>query len=50
MLARLKAQPLKLRSVREDLPPRLEAVVAKALSVLPEDRYASMTDLAAALE
>lgn len=50
MLARLKAQPLKLRSVREDLPPRLEAVISKALSVLPEDRYASMTDLAAAFE
>jgi serine/threonine-protein kinase len=50
MLARLKAQPLKLRAVREDLPPRLEAVITKALSVLPEDRYASMMDLAAALE
>jgi serine/threonine protein kinase len=50
MLARLKAQPLKLRSVREDLPPRLEAVITRALSVLPEDRYASMMDLAAAFE
>ena len=50
MLARLKAQPLKLRAVREDLSPKLEAVIAKALSVLPEDRYQSMMDLAAALE
>ncbi len=50
MMARLKAQPLRLRAVREDLPPRLETVIMKALSVLPEERYASMMDLAAAFE
>ncbi len=50
MLARLKAQPLRLRAVREDLPPRLETVITKALAVLPEERYASMMDLAAAFE
>jgi serine/threonine-protein kinase len=50
MLARLKSQPLRLRAVREDLPPKLETVITKALSVLPEDRYASMMDLAAAFE
>ena len=50
MLARLKAQPLRLRAVREDLPPRLEAVIMKALSVLPEDRYPTMMDMAAAFE
>jgi serine/threonine-protein kinase len=50
MLARLKTQPLRLRAVREDLPPRLEAVITKALSVLPEERHATMMDLAAAFE
>ena len=50
MLARLKSQPLKLRAVREDLPPKLESVITRTLSVLPEDRYPSMMDLAAAFE
>ncbi len=50
MLARLKAQPARLRAVREDLPPRLEAVITRALAVLPADRYPSMMDLAAAFE
>jgi serine/threonine protein kinase len=50
MLARLKAQPLRLRAVREDLPPRLETVITKALAVLPDERYPSMMDMAAAFE
>ncbi|HEU4649289.1 MAG TPA: serine/threonine-protein kinase [Gemmatimonadales bacterium] len=49
MLARLKGEPLKLRAARADLPPKLEAVIARALQIRAEDRYASMSDLADAL-
>jgi serine/threonine-protein kinase len=50
MIARLRGAPLPLRAVRGDLPAKLEAVISKALSVNPADRYASMTDLAHAFE
>jgi eukaryotic-like serine/threonine-protein kinase len=50
MIARLRGAPLPLRAVRGDLPAKLEAVITKALSVNPAERYASMTELAHALE
>ncbi len=50
MLARLRGQPAAIRTVRPDLPARLEAVIARALSVQPVDRQASMDELAYALE
>ncbi len=50
MMARLKGLPRRLREFRPDLPSRLEAVVARALELAPEDRYQSMNDLANALE
>ncbi len=50
MIARLRGAPLPLRAVRGDLPAKLEAVIAKALSVNAADRYGSMAELAHALE
>jgi serine/threonine-protein kinase len=48
-LARLKTQPLRLRSVRPELPEALETVLARALAQKPADRYQSMGELRAAL-
>ena len=50
MIARLRGAPMPLRAVRGELPAKLEAVISKALSVNPGDRYGSMTELAHALE
>ncbi len=50
MIARLRGAPLPLRAVRGDLPAKLEAVISRALSVNPADRYGSMAELAHALE
>ena len=50
MIARLRGAPLPLRAIRGDLPAKLEAVIRKALSVDPGDRYGSMAELAHALE
>ncbi len=50
MIARLRGAPLPLRAVRGDLPAKLEAVIGRALSVNPGDRYGSMDELAYALE
>jgi eukaryotic-like serine/threonine-protein kinase len=50
MIARLRGAPLPLRAVRPDLPAKLEAVISKALSVNPADRYGSMSELAHAFE
>jgi serine/threonine protein kinase len=49
MIARLRGAPLPLRAIRGDLPAKLEAVIGKALSVNPADRYSSMTEMAHAL-
>jgi serine/threonine-protein kinase len=50
MLARLRGQPVAIRSVREDLPQKLEALISRALSVQPEERPGSMDELAYAFE
>ena len=50
MIARLRGAPMPLRAVRGELPAKLEAVISKALSVNPGDRYASMAEMAHALE
>jgi eukaryotic-like serine/threonine-protein kinase len=50
MVARLRAPAIPLRQKREDLPAKLEAVIAKALVLDPAGRYGSMGELAHALE
>jgi serine/threonine-protein kinase len=50
MIARLRGSPARLRDLKPDLPSKLEAVIAKALSVNPADRYGSMAELAHAFE
>ena len=50
MIARLRGAPLPLRAVRGDLPAKLEAVISRALSVNPAERYGSMAEFAHALE
>ena len=50
MIARLRGAPMPLRAVRGELPAKLETVISKALSVNPGDRYASMAEMAHALE
>ena len=50
MVARLRGLPRSLRSVRAGLPGRLEAVIERALALAADDRYQSMTELAAAFE
>jgi serine/threonine protein kinase len=48
MLARLKGDPVRLRSLRPELPAKLEAVIDRALALDPANRYRSMDDLGAA--
>lgn len=50
MIARLRGAPRALREVKAELPAKLEAVISKALSVNPADRYANMHEMAHALE
>jgi serine/threonine protein kinase len=50
MIARLRGAPLPLRAVKSDLPAKLEAVISKALSVDPAERYGSMAELAHAFD
>ena len=47
-LARLKGEPLRLRTVEAELPEKLEAVIARALAQNPTDRFQSMDELGAA--
>jgi serine/threonine protein kinase len=46
-LARLKGEPLRLRSVQPELPEKLETVIARALAQNPADRFQSMDELSA---
>jgi serine/threonine-protein kinase len=50
MIARLKGTPTPIRQVRSDLPARLESLIARALSLQPADRPASMDELAYGFE
>ena len=50
MLARLKGHPTPIRSVRNDLPARLEAVIMRALSMQATERFGSMTEFGDALQ
>ena len=50
MVARLRGMPRLLRSVRADLPGRLEAVINRALALAPDDRYQSMAEFGRALD
>ena len=50
MIARLRGAPAKLRDVRPELPVKLEAVLLKALAIDPAERFASMTEMAHALD
>jgi len=49
MIARLKGKPKMLREIKEDMPIRLESVLAKAMSLEPGDRYPTMNAFAEAL-
>jgi serine/threonine protein kinase len=46
-LARLKRGPLRLRTLRPELPVTLESVIERALAQQPADRFQSMTELSA---
>jgi eukaryotic-like serine/threonine-protein kinase len=48
MLARLKGEPLRVRALRPELPPQLEAVIGRALAREPTERFQSMEELGAA--
>lgn len=50
MIARLRGPAIPLRQVRNELPAKLEAVIAKALVLDPAERYGSMAELAHAFE
>jgi serine/threonine-protein kinase len=50
MIARLRGAPAKLRDVRPELPAKLEAVLLKALAIDPAERFASMDEMALALD
>jgi len=50
LLAAVVSDPLpSLREIRPDVPPELEAVIAKCLEKKPEDRYQTVAELADAL-
>ncbi|MBA3316910.1 MAG: serine/threonine protein kinase [Gemmatimonadales bacterium] len=50
MIARLRGHPLKLREVKPDFPPKVEAVISRALAMDPGERYLSMSEMAMAFE
>jgi eukaryotic-like serine/threonine-protein kinase len=50
MIARLRGQPTMLRTLRPDLPPRLEAALARALAMDPANRFPTMDAFGDALE
>src|SRR5262249_33857406 len=47
-LFRLKSPPLRLRAIQPEMPEQLDEVIARALAQMPEDRYQTMDELAAA--
>jgi eukaryotic-like serine/threonine-protein kinase len=50
MIARLRGQPVRLRQVKPDFPAKVEAVIHQALAMDPAQRFASMEEMAHALE
>ena len=50
MIARLRGSPTALRQVKPELPAKLEAVISRALVMDPAGRFASMSEMAHALE
>ena len=50
MMAHLQLPPPSLRSVRDDITPELDAVFHRLVAKRPEDRFASMQNVIAALE
>jgi serine/threonine-protein kinase len=50
MIARLRGSPQLLRQVRPELPAKLEAVISKCLAIDAASRFASMNEMAVALE
>lgn len=50
MLARLRGSPRSIRAVRPELSSRLEQVIARAIALVPDDRYQTMNEFAIALE
>ena len=50
MIARLRGQPTMLRTLRPDLPPRLEGALARALAMDPANRFPTMDAFGDALE
>ena len=49
MLAHVREPPPSVRVVRPDIPPAVDAVIAKAMAKDPADRFPSCGELAAAL-
>jgi eukaryotic-like serine/threonine-protein kinase len=50
MIARLRGSPRRLRSIREELPGKLEAVIDRCLALDPADRFQNMSALGHAFE
>jgi serine/threonine-protein kinase len=50
MIARLRGKPKALRDVRSELPSKLDAALARAMSLEPNDRHPTMQAFAEALE
>jgi eukaryotic-like serine/threonine-protein kinase len=50
MIARLRGQPTRLREIKPEFPPKVEAVITRALAMDPSDRFGSMAEMAAAFE
>jgi eukaryotic-like serine/threonine-protein kinase len=50
MIARLRGTPQALREIRPEMPAKLEAIISKCLAMDAANRYASMSEMAQALE
>jgi serine/threonine-protein kinase len=50
MIARLRGQPVRLRQVKPDFPPRVEAIIHQALAMDPAQRFGTMAEMGQALE
>jgi len=49
MIARLRSQPVPIRSLRSDVPDAVEKALSKALQTSPDDRFATAIEFAEAL-